>query len=182
MATYHKSLSHGGDSGYRVCDWLTEHDRITSLFHSCMSNKFGRTLLGEREKRLLKAKAAKQELMRRNLTRFIHDTDLIRYPIDTWPAWVKTLTFKEHKDRNERYNLLIWLWRNGVVEHIAEKIVMYHGNYEGYRYDRAAIQQMADLVKGLSRPGSKIYEAAHAKPVFVMELERVDPPKRRDQY
>lgn len=141
----------------------------------------------EKQARLAAAKRAKIALMDRALTRYVQETDIIA-PIQEWPGWTKSLLFKPHKNRNERYNLMIWLWRNGVSAEIAEPIVMFHHKFgndadgTSYKYDADAHRQMKTLVTDLNNPMSKQYEIAKEKAIFMLDSKQVEPAKTREQY
>lgn len=135
----------------------------------------------EREARLAAAANAKRALMRKSLAKLVHDSQLIR-PIPEWPSWTRELLFKEHKNRNERYNLIVWLWRNGVESAIAAEWTMYHGRFNQFEYDKQAHLQVEGLVKGLRNKNSKEYKFAMDKPIFVMEENKVEPQKTRSQF
>jgi len=159
--------NHGGDSGYRVCDMLTEHCLITMEKRK-----------QEREQRLKAAAKAKSALIKAALTKYVNQLDIIA-PIEEWPTLWKDLLFTEHKNRNQRYNLMIWLWRNGVLENIARDIVLYHNKWSGLMYDRDAMRQMDELVRELGKPNSRTAEYAHAKPMYIMEEREVLPRVNR---
>lgn len=61
--------------------------------------------------------------------------------IHSWPADVRRLFVKQHKNRSERFRLFNFLWSNGMRPGSAAYWVMWHGGY-----DAAAIRDMADLV------------------------------------
>lgn len=46
------------------------------------------------------------------------------WPISVWPAWVRAITFKQHKRNRERYALFFFLVVNGLHPQSASQIVL----------------------------------------------------------
>ena len=61
-----------------------------------------------------------------------------------WPDWVKRLLYNGHKKNNERYNLWLYLWRNGVEPGYCSEIVLFHMGYDyGAKRDMKELERMA---------------------------------------
>lgn len=91
--------------------------------------------------------------LNRSLHGKIKFDDLITDVVN-WPAWAKQSLFKVHKNRSERMNLWVFLWKNGVPPEKAVEYVLFHGKVGLTTYDASAISSMGDLVKKtLTRDG-----------------------------
>lgn len=92
------------------------------------------------KRRLLTMQDGWQERARQNRLRAL----LIRadefYPIGMWPVWLQQIFLKRHKNRQERFKLWLFFWRNGMHRRRATYWVMSHGSY-----DRTAWASIQDL-------------------------------------
>lgn len=68
--------------------------------------------------------------------------DVLPAPIKDWPTWVRRLFFKRHKDRNERFDMFVFFFRNGASPEQSARWVMYPGVY-----DASAHRSMQDAVR-----------------------------------
>lgn len=87
------------------------------------------------------------------------------WPFKDWPLWAKQSFLKPHKNRNERYYLWIFLWKNGMEPHRASYWVMKHGGY-----DREGWQSIRDLENKAKTPHGRRYLGLPR--IWDMELRR----------
>lgn len=100
------------------------------------------------------------------LRRAINLSDVF-YDYETWPAWAKMSFDKKHKNRNERFKLFVFFWRNGMEPGTARRWVMIHDTY-----DKAAWESMEDLVqKTRTKHGTEYLERI---PIYIFNSNRVE--------
>lgn len=95
------------------------------------------------------------------------DSEDIFYKVSTWPTWAQVAFQKPHKDRNERFYLFVFLWKNGLEAWKAKEWMMWHRTY-----DRSAWQSMSDLEAMTRVKGGRLY--LQRFPVMDMALGRVE--------
>jgi len=84
--------------------------------------------------------------VRRRLTSMIKSSDEF-FDIEEWPRWARVSFLEPHHKRNERYNLFLFFWRNGLRAETAERWIMFHHNYRQYAYDKNALEDIRGLRK-----------------------------------
>lgn len=66
----------------------------------------------------------------------------IFFPFNSWPRWAQQAFTKQHKNRDERYKLFVFFWKNGMEPGTAASWIMRYGNY-----DRNAYSSLYDAVR-----------------------------------
>lgn len=57
------------------------------------------------------------------------------YPLDRWPVHLKTLLFRAHKNRRDRFTLWHFLFHNGLPPTRCTRYVMWHNTYNPSAWD-----------------------------------------------
>lgn len=91
----------------------------------------------------------------------------IFYPVASWPQWARQALQNPHKNREDRFNLFVFLWKNGMEAWRAQEWVMYHKTY-----DTSAWKSMQDVVNHTKTREGRLY--LRRIPMMDMELGRVD--------
>lgn len=76
------------------------------------------------------------------------------FPLKRWPEWARRYFHNRHKDRKQRMQLWLVLWKSGMTPERAVYFVMFSGTY-----DRSAWLSMNDLVKKTKTPEGRTYLA-----------------------
>lgn len=108
-------------------------------------------------------------------TRNLERLDVID-PIETWPKWAQENFHALHKSNNQRFNLWLFLWRNGVEPQLAQDIVFFHHRFGGeFRYDTNAWTDIGELVKVARQSLSEKKRKLEMKPMYILAAKRVLP-------
>jgi len=94
---------------------------------------------------------SQQEIFELSALNAIEQSDEF-FPFNKWPQWAKSLFLIKHKDRNQRFRLWIFFWKNGMEANRARYWVMFGGGY-----DRSAWSSMQDLVNKTQTPQGRAY-------------------------
>lgn len=94
------------------------------------------------------------------------DADVF-FPFTQWPEWARMAFVKKHKNRDERFKLATFFWKNGMMAHHAVQWVMWHGNY-----DREAWKSINDWLRQTTTKEGREY--LQKIPVYDIQLGRVD--------
>lgn len=104
--------------------------------------------------------------MSRDIVSEIEEADVF-FPMRQWPPWARQAFVKEHKNRDERFKLATFFWKNGMMAHQALAWVMWHGGY-----DRDAWRSMNDWKEMTNTSAGREY--LRNVPVMDITLGRVD--------
>lgn len=104
------------------------------------------------------------------------------YPLSNWPEWAKTSFVNSHKDRNARFKLFVFFWKNGMEPYRAAHWTIGWHNRHGFPYDQAAMRQVNELVQAAQMMRGRQYAYMWRMPVLDIQERRLHPQPGLDTY